>query len=146
LTTDTAIQPKRAEWQALVPLSVGRRGDREKAADLVLTGETVWLTEEESAGYLDRARHRVPVIRPASQKNDPMPRITAANLFGARGRPAPPPAPAPDDAIALDLTNESRIVENTSGPESQMPAIIDPDAGRDGAPVRQVRRGRPPSA
>lgn len=144
--TDTAteVQPKRAEWQALTPLSIGRRGDKEKAADLVHPGETVWLTEEESAGYLDRSRHRVPVIRPASQKNDPMPRITASTLFGAKGRPAAP-APVPGAAVALDITNESRIVENTSGPEAQQAEISDPDAGRDGAPVRQARRGRPPS-
>ena len=34
MTADVATQPKKAEWQALTPLSVGRRGDKDKSADI----------------------------------------------------------------------------------------------------------------
>src|ERR1700761_7632585 len=134
MSTDTQArpEPKRAEWQALVHLSVGRRGDRDRAADLVPAGETVWLTEDESARLLDRGHHKVPVIRPATERHEPLPRLSASALFGPKGRPAAP-APIPGAAAALDVTNESRVLR-------------DPGAGREGAPVRQVRRGRPPAS
>jgi hypothetical protein len=144
MTADTATrtEPKRAEYQALTHLSIGRRGDKEKAADFVNKGETIWLTEEEAAGFLDPSRHKTAVIRPASEKHEPMPRITAAGLFGAKGRPAPPPAP--EGSAALDVTNESKIGHVDSGdpashPEANAPEVTDPDAGNEGATARTRR-------
>lgn len=62
-----AGQPATSEYEALTNLSVGRRSGpaSEKATDIVHKGETVHLTEEEAARFLDPNRHRVPVIRPA---------------------------------------------------------------------------------
>lgn len=140
MTTETIArpEPKRAEWQALIHLSVGRRGDTEKGADLVVPQETIWLTEDESARFLDPRRYPVTPIRPASQKNDPLPRITASTLYRGSIRPMAP-APIPGAPVALDVTDESRIVENTSiaAPD---PEVTDPDADRIGAPIRQQPR------
>lgn len=144
MTTDTAArpEPKRAEWQALTHLSIGRRGDKDKAADLVATGETVWLTEEESARLLDPSQYKVPVIRPATERSQPLPRVSAASLFGAKGRPAAP-APFPGSA-ALDVTNESRLLHDPTDlanhPEAEVVDVTDPDADRIGAPIRQQPR------
>jgi hypothetical protein len=146
MSDDTTAKPEpgRSEYQALTNLSIGRRGDKDKAADFVPKGETVWLTEDEAARFLDTSRHKTAVIRPASEKNEPMPRITGAGMFGAKGRPAPPPVP--EGSAALDVTNESKIGHIDSSdpanhPEAKQPDVTDPDAGNDGATAR-TRRGR----
>lgn len=134
--TDTKAEPSRAEWQALVPLSISRRGDKEKAADFVQAGETVLLTEEESAGFLKR--HQVPVIRPASQKNEPLPQISARQMF----RPIAGPG---QFGARPDPAGATRVITNpadpASHPEANAPEVTDPDAGNEGATARS-RGGR----
>jgi hypothetical protein len=111
----TAAPAKKA-WEALTNLSIGRvskdsRGER--MADVVHKGEIVHLTDEEAHGFL--RRHRVPVIRPASEQNTPAPRVLARDLFGAR-----PPASA--FGAREDPPGSSRVIEH---PEAE-PAVADP--------------------
>jgi len=140
-STGTAAKadPKKAKWQALTHLSIGRNGQ----AGLAVPGEIVELTEEESAGFLDPGRHRIPVIRPESERDEPLPRISAARVFGAKGRPAPPP-PEPG-AQPLDVKNESKVIKDPgdpeNAPEAHAPEVTDPDADNEGSTAR-TRRSR----
>jgi hypothetical protein len=133
--TAPPAEPKRAEWQALAPLSLGRpksaSDPKADAADIVQPGETVWLTEDESCGFL--TRHGVPVIRPAKQQNQPAPRITARQVFGPKGRPTAAQFGArPDPKGASSVTLNPAHPENH--PEANDPQVdlsIDPDAAKD---------------
>lgn len=153
MTTEAPVRPtpKAGMWQAIIPLSVGRPSGTEKIADLIYPGEAVALTEAEAAAFLNQRRYPTPPIRPADQSGDPLPRITARTVFGARGIPVPP-APDPDATLALDVTDNTRVIEIPAAspgmpPEGVPLDIADPDAGRDGQPVRQApRRGRPPAS
>jgi hypothetical protein len=137
--------PKTALWEALANLSVGRDDTKEKSADVVHPHETVWLTEAQSAGFLDPRRHRVPPIRPAKDQNKPAPPITARDLFG---RPPGPPVDArpdpprdPERTVlgyplgASKVEGESADREYaTNAPEANDPQVdlsVDPDAAKD---------------
>ena len=123
-------KPKTSLWQALTNLSIGRSTDKEKSADIVHKGETVTLTEEQSQGFL--TRHKVPVIRPATEQNSPAPAVKGKDLFGKQpvaaqfgARPDPPGA-------SRVIASESDHVFNA--PEARDPGIdltVDPDAARD---------------
>lgn len=78
--------PKGSNYEALANLSIPRvtAPGEDKAADIVHRGETVFLSDEQAARFNDRRRHRVPVIRPAREQNDPAPDVSARDLFGAR--------------------------------------------------------------
>ena len=132
---DTAppAEPKRAEYEALAPLSLGRpksaSDPKADAADIVQRGETVWLTEDEAHGFL--TRHGVPVIRPAKQQNQPAPRITARQVFGKAPR-------AEQFGARPDPKGASRVELNPAHPENhpeandpQVDLSIDPDAAKD---------------
>jgi len=129
--------PKGQQYEALTNLSVGRvvpaGKDSEKAADIVHRGETVFLTDEQAARFLEPGRHKVPVIRKASEQNDPAPRITAGDLFGARPL-------AQQFGARPDPEGASRVVENpdpvhpANAPEANDPPVdlsVDPDALKD---------------
>lgn len=127
-------------WQVLTSgLSLGRLNqggsDKERAADIAVRGEIVHLTEAQVQHF--KTAHQVPVIRPASEKDDPLPVVTAKHLF----RPAPGPqqfGARPDPAGA------SRVAVNpadpASHPEANAPEVIDPDAGSEGATARTRAR------
>jgi hypothetical protein len=107
-------------YQALVNLSVPRRGPvpqgEIRQSDLVMAGDTLYLTDEEAAPFLrkgDKDGRRIPVIRklhgPDSSAEPNAGRIHPQYLSGAIFRPPVPPpgtdAPRPDPAGA------SRVIE-----------------------------------
>lgn len=122
--------PKGQLYEALTNLSVGRTTGpgEEKAADIVRRGETVHLTDEQAARFLDRRRHRVPVIRPASQQNDPAPEILGRDLFGDRPK-AQQLGARPDPAGSTTV----RVIEDA-----------DPDAPGDPADPRNAPEANDP--
>jgi hypothetical protein len=93
-------------YVALICLSVPRRGDKDRATDLVMPGETVHLTDEEARQFNRhgvRDGRQVDVVRKLSGPDgthEPrqlvLPRAVSGRLF----RPGPPPpgsdAPRPD--------------------------------------------------
>jgi hypothetical protein len=123
--------PKGSLYVALTNLSVGRTTapGEEKAADIVRRGETVHLTDEQAARFNDRKRHRVPVIRKASEQGDGDPDIIARDLFGARPQ-AQQLGARPDPAGASQV----RVIEDA-----------DPDAPDDPADPRNAPEGKDPA-
>ena len=134
MSTDTAqAAPASTEYVALVNLSVGRPerpGDRviDRMADRVEAGERVRLTDDEAHGFL--TRHRVPVIRKATERDSGR-KITARDLFNRR-RPAPPTdalQPARGQAGVIDTTQLIQVDPELSPDGSTPdPADVDPDA------------------
>jgi hypothetical protein len=126
-------------FEALTNLSVGRTGaDSEKAADIVHKGEIVHLTDEQAQRFMDPRRHRVPVIRAASEQNQPSPRITARDLFGSRPQAAQfgaRPDPAGSSHVVEHPEAESADpADPRNGPEANDPVVdlsVDPDAVKD---------------
>lgn len=130
--TASEAAPKGGWWESLTNLSKGRGpSDKEKAADIIHPHEKVWLTEDESHGFL--TRHKRPVIRPWRDRSEPAPQITARDLFGPQGRPT-----AAQFGAREDPPGASHVIENPSDPENHPEASdpvtdlsIDPDAARD---------------
>lgn len=108
-------------YQALVNLSLPRRGDPQKNTDLVPAGETVNLTKEEAA-ELNRRQPR-PVVRPAKEARQPLPRIHPREMSGRIY--APPPPPRGSDQPRPDPPGSSHIVER----EVQIPEAGEPQIG-----------------
>jgi hypothetical protein len=114
------------EYVALTNLAVPRRDDKDRQTDLVLAGDTVWLTDDEAAKFLrhgDRDGRRVSVIRLKSEvdANRP-PRPHPSLLTGPLMRPVTP-APG-SDMPRPDPEGASRLVEQkVTVPESQQADI-----------------------
>lgn len=134
--------PATAEYQALTNLSIGRNTsgkDGERLADIVHAGDTVHLTEEQAAGFTDPRRHKVPVIRPASEQNEPLPHIRAGDLFGARPTAGqfgarPDPAGASQVIVNPDPDAPRDPADPLNAPEANDPVVdlsVDPDASKD---------------
>jgi hypothetical protein len=93
-------------YVALVCLSVPRRGDKDRATDLVYPGETVHLTEEEARAFNRRGARdgrQVEVVRKVSGpagSREPVQPVPPRAVSGRLFRPGPPPpgsdAPRPD--------------------------------------------------
>lgn len=126
---------KTSRWEALTNLSIGRRDDKEKLADIVHKGEIVTLTEEVARGFL--TRHRRPVIRPAADQNDAAPSITAKDLFGQQpaasqfgARPDPPGS----STVTVTPEPATHPADPRNAPEAHDPQTdltVDPDARKD---------------
>jgi len=94
------------EYEALVCLSVPRRGDKDRATDLVYPGEIVHLTEEEARQFNrkgTRDGRQVDVVRKLSGPggtHEPRQLVLPRALSGRLFRPTTPPpgsdAPRPD--------------------------------------------------
>jgi hypothetical protein len=141
--TAAETAPRSGEYVALANLSVSRaRSDRggglgdDRMADRVEAGERVTLTDDEAHGFL--TRHRIPVIRKASEQDSGR-KITARDLFGRRT-----PAPLADKVESLrDSTQLVQVGEPAVlSPEGNAPdpADTDPDADNEGA--RSTARGK----
>lgn len=122
-------------WEALTNLSISRTvtdpKSGEKMADIVHKGETVALDEDTARGFL--TRHRVPVIRPAKDQNDPAPAIRARDLFGERPR-AEQFGARPDPAGASRVEVVADPADPRNAPEATDPKTdfsVDPDAAKD---------------
>lgn len=125
-------------YVALINLSVPRRGDPDKGADLVMAGETINLTDDEAAQYLrhgPRDGRQVAVIRPAtgpeSSKLAPQsvpPRAVSGRLNGPPAGARPDPAGSSAIQVAQPLIPET--AEPVPGAENS-----DGDAGPGSRPV-----------
>lgn len=120
-------------YEALTALSVPRRGDsKDKQTDLVLAGDTVYLTEDEARAFERHGSNdgrQVPVIRKLSGPDgsrEPLPRLLPRHLSGRLFRP--PPAPPGSDAPRPDPEGSSRIVPVDDGraPEAVGAMTADP--------------------
>lgn len=124
-------------WVALTHLSIGRRNTDPKGellADIVHRGETVALTDEQAHGFL--TRHRVPVIRPAKEQNDPAPAIRARDLFGERPRAEafgarPDPPGASTVTVNPDVPDPADPRNAPEATDPQTDFSVDPDAAKD---------------
>lgn len=118
-------------YEALIALSVPRRGDKDRGTDLVMPGETIYLTEEEArqfARHGNRDGRQVPVIRKLSGPDgsrEPLPQVGANNsallprhISGRLFRPTMPPPGS--DAARPDPEGSSRVEYYADGgaPES----------------------------
>jgi hypothetical protein len=110
----TKIAEGRSRYQALTNISVPQRQDGSEVLtgqnDLVRTGEIVELTEKEAANLMAvgaAAGRMHPAIRPASEADQPLPRLMARQLTGPVRRPAEPPPgsdlPRPDPEGSTQL-------------------------------------------
>ena len=120
-------------YEALIPLSVPRRGDsKDKQTDLVLAGDTVYLTDEEARQF---ERHgggdgrQVPVIRKlsgADGSREPLPRLLPRHVSGRLFRPPPPPpgsdAPRPDP----EGSSRVQVLEDGRAPETEGAMTAEP--------------------
>lgn len=120
-------------YEALTALSVPRRGDKDRGTDLVMPGETVYLTEEEARRFErhgNRDGRQVAVIRKLSGPDgsrEPLPQVGAngasllpRHISGRLFRPqVPPPGsdaprPDPEGSSRIQYVDEGRAPE-TSG-------------------------------
>lgn len=147
-------------YVALVNLSVPRRGDKDRQTDLVLVGETVYLTAEEARNFnrhTPRDGRQVEIVQkltgPDGTRETPR-RIPPRALSGLIFRPQATP-PVGSDAPRPDPEGSSRIqyMDDAPIPERNQPQP-DPahsaDMLRDSVPADAVdlppRGGRPPRA
>jgi hypothetical protein len=118
-------------YVALINLSVPRRGDKDRATDLVMAGETVYLTEEEARSF---SRHgvrdgrQVDVLRKLTGpggSSEPAPRILPRHVSGRLFRPTTPPpgsdAPRPDP----EGSSRIQVLDDGRAPEGAEPAKPD---------------------
>jgi hypothetical protein len=130
-------KPRSRVWLALTNLSISRAitdPKGEKMADIIHKGETVTLTDEQAHGFLHR--HRVPVIRPAADQNDPAPAIRARDLFGERPRAEafgarPDPAGASAVHVNEDVPDPADPRNAPEATDPQTDFSVDPDAAKD---------------
>jgi hypothetical protein len=111
--------------EALINLSVPRRGDvKDRQTDLVLAGETVYLTEDEARAFERhgaRDGRMVPVVRKLSGPDgsrEPLPRLLPRHVSGRLFRPAMPPpgsdAPRPDP----EGSSRVQVLDDGRAPET----------------------------
>jgi hypothetical protein len=112
-------------YEALVNLSVPRRGDKDRQTDLVIAGETVYLTEDEARAFNRRGNRdgrQVDVVRKLSGPDgsrEPLPRVLPRHVSGRLFRPAVPPpgsdAPRPDP----EGSSRVQVIEDGNAPETE---------------------------
>ena len=126
-------------YMALVSLSVPRRGDKDRNTDLVMPGETVYLTEGEARQFNRhgvRDGKQVDVLRKLSGPDgsrEPLPQVGAngasllpRHVSGRLFRPATPPPgsdaprPDPEGSSSISVLDDGRAPEGEParpGPE-----------------------------
>lgn len=119
-------------YEALINLAVPRRGDKDRNVDLVMAGETVYLTEEEARQFERhgaRDGRQVPVIRKLSGPDgsrEPLPRLLPRHVSGRLFRPPPPPpgsdAPRPDPPDSSHVS----VLDDGLAPEMSGAMAADP--------------------
>jgi hypothetical protein len=117
---------QRKKYQALTNLSIPQRHPGTEVLtgqnDLVVTGDTVELTDEEARNLMatgPRAGRQTPAIRPASEAKTELPRLHPRQLSGNMRAPVQPP---PDsDMPRPDPPGSSKVIIQEP-PESNEPA------------------------
>ena len=120
-------------YEALICLSVPRRGDKDRATDLVYPHEVVYLTEDEARQFErhgNRDGRQVPVIRKLSGPDGSRgeaPRLLPRHVSGRLFRPqVPPPGsdaprPDPEGSSRLQVLDDGRAPE-TAGAMTAEPS------------------------
>lgn len=110
-------------YEALVNLSVPRRGgDKDRNTDLVMAGETIYLTEEEARNFNrhgNRDGRQVPVLRKLTgpDSTSEAPRLLPRHMSGRLFRPAVPPPgsemarPDPEGSSRIQVLDDGRAPE-----------------------------------
>jgi hypothetical protein len=119
-------------YVALTCLSVPRRGDKDRATDLVYPGETVYLTDTEAAQFNrhgTRDGRQVEVVRKVSGPggtHEAPPKLPPRALSGRLFRPSVPPpgsdAPRPDP----EGSSRIQVLDDGRAPEGAEPSRPDP--------------------
>lgn len=147
-------------YVALTCLSVPRRGDKDRATDLVYPGETVYLTAEEARQFNrhgTRDGRQVDVVRKVSGPDgsrEAPPRLPPRALSGRLFRPATPPPgsdaprPDPEGSSSIAVLDEGRAPEAAEAARPDAAEMADhlrEAAGGDAIniPPRNARQGRP---
>jgi hypothetical protein len=145
-------------YLALTALSVPRRGDKDRATDLVMAGETVYLTEDEARAFNrhgTRDGRQVDVVQklsgPDGSRVEPA-RIPPRALSGRLFRPTMPPPgtelprPDPEGSSAIQVLDEGRAPE-TGGAMVPEPSEMDDNLRAqplpDAVDLPPSRQGRP---
>jgi hypothetical protein len=147
-------------YEALTSLSVPRRGDGDRQTDLVLKGETVYLTEEEARRFNrhdpGRDGRMTEVVRKISGPDgsrEPLPRLLPRHLSGRLFRPVMPPPgsdlprPDPPESSEISVLEDGRAPETAgamSPQSSEMDDHLTGPASPDALdlPPRRARAGR----
>jgi hypothetical protein len=131
-------------YEALIALSVPRRGDKDRQTDLVYPGEIIYLTEEEARQFErhgTRDGRQVPVIRKLSGPDgsrEPLPRLLPRHVSGRLFRPAVPPPgselPRPDP----EGSSRIEVIDDGGAPETEGAATAAPGEMADQLQERPV--------
>jgi hypothetical protein len=118
-------------YQAIINLSVPRKGDPGRETDLVWAGETVELDDDVAALFL-KPRRNPEVIRPAKASGEELPRLLPRELSGVAvntrtgrriGVPGPPQGARPDPAgsssvqVLIPEANEPQLDSENEPPQ-----------------------------
>jgi hypothetical protein len=132
---------------ALINLSVPRRGDKDRNSDLVLAGETVYLTDEEARQFNrhgQRDGRQVEVVRKLSGPDGSRGEVPRVPPRAVSGRLFQPPAPPPGSEMARpDPEGSSRVqvLEDGRAPEAAGAMSAEPSEMAD-----QLRSSAPQDA
>ena len=135
-------------YEALIALSVPRRGDKDRATDLVMPGETVYLTEEEARQFERhgfRDGRKMAVVRKLSGPDGSRvsrcrgccPATSPAACSAPRPRRPAPTRPAPTRKAPAVI----QVLEDGRAPGGR--GRHDRAAVGDGRPPPRARTGRP---
>lgn len=123
-----------SKWQALNNISIPQKGP-DKQTDLVFAGETFEYPDAEAEAI--NRRHRVPVLRKASEAKEPLPVLTGRMLYNQPGRAdsfavgGVPARPDPEGSSQL-IVQQSEVLERVGAlagsrvshaPESNEPQL-----------------------
>lgn len=141
--TASRVSEGKSRYQTLTNLSLPQydpdTGKRTGQTDLVGPGEIVELTEAEAAHLMStnpRSGHRAPLIRPASEKDQPLPRIHPAHASGlSLGPPVlarPDPAGSSSIQVQQEVPQASQAVVDGVKSLLDNPEANEPVAGSEG--------------
>lgn len=109
-------------YQAVVNLSVPRKGDPGKECDLVVAGETVEL-DDDQADLFRPPKRAIAMIRPAKESGDPLPKIHPRQLYGIHINPRtgkPLGVPGPGQYARPDPPGSTQVITQEP-PEASEP-------------------------
>lgn len=134
-TPASKVSEGRSKYQVLTHTSVPQRdpvtGKPTGQTDLIAPGDVVELTEQEAAHLMDtspRSGHRVPLVRPVKEQNQPLPRVHPSHASGLMQRPAearPDPAGSSRIQVAEDATAQPEAHEPQPGSEQLPSDLVD---------------------
>lgn len=143
-----------SSYQAIVNLSVPRRGDPNKETDLVLEGETVDMDDDVASLFLPPLK-AFPMIRPVKDSGEPLPRPHPKQLSGIAinqrtgkriGFPGPPQNARADPPGSSTITVMEPPEANEPAPGSETGGQpVPPEVDAEDIPPRAARgRAAPP--